>query len=63
MSEYIYLVGQEQVERAARQISDAAERIERSMSLLNETMHRYAQVTEEAVSRLEAAVEKKDSGE
>jgi DNA-binding HxlR family transcriptional regulator len=53
MSDYVYLQGSENVQRAGHTMSDAADRISRSMSHFEFQIDRLERILTETVDRLE----------
>jgi hypothetical protein len=47
MSDYVTLMGAEQVQSAARQISQAADNMLRAANMIDQAVHRLSQILEE----------------
>lgn len=60
MSDYVTLLGSEQVANAGRAVAGAAERIERAVGNLDEILGRHLRHAEELVYRVEAAADRAD---
>ena len=58
MSQYIHLVGAEQVQSAANRMAAAAETFSRSADQIDDTLHMALNRFEELVARLEAITER-----
>ena len=53
MSEYVHIVGVEQIQRAALAISGAAEQFNRTVGYLDEILTRHRMLFDEQITRLE----------
>jgi len=58
MTEYIHLIGAEQVQSAGRQMQDAAETIRNATGHAADLMQLHTTRMDEAVARFEAAVDR-----
>jgi len=60
MSDYVTLLGAEQVQRAASEMTRAAEAIRQHVSYLDDVLERHMRLADALVSRLEALKERAD---
>jgi hypothetical protein len=58
MSEYVHLIGAEQVQSAASAMSSAASEMQRAANSIDSTLELFMRRFEEQVGRLEAAAER-----
>lgn len=56
MSDYITLLGSEDVARAARQMDEAADTMRRAANTIDEAISRLALLLDEHANRIEAAI-------
>lgn len=60
MSEYIHLIGTEEIARGANNIVAAAREISSAVSYLDSVINRHQQFMDQWLDRLERAMEKKE---
>lgn len=59
MTEYVHLIGVEQVQSAAREIRSAADDMKRAADNFDQSVHRLAQAMSDHAERIERAMEVK----